>query len=289
MEVKDFEQVLHAQLGDQFDVITLLEQIDSTNAEAIRRMQALQETSQLIVGLSQSAGRGRRGRQWMSPRGAGLYISFTRAFAQPLAELQGLSLITALSVAEAITELGVSNVQLKWPNDVLVGRKKLAGILLETCQNGRQPVIVFGIGINLDLPDSAVAQIDRPVTDVRRELGTQFNERTAPDLLVAFCQNIHLKLAEFLESGFAQFRDSWNAIDAYLLDNVVIINGDQQSRGVYQGVDDAGALMLLDDVRGLREIKGGEVFPSMRSAEEYSSDAIAGLQGSSSDSSEHEA
>lgn len=266
MDASETELALRAQLQDIFEKITVLEQIDSTNAEAMRRMQALQESSQLIVALSQSAGRGRRGRQWLSSPGAGIYFSTSRLFDKPLAELQALSLMTALSVAEAISACGVEGVQLKWPNDVLVRRKKLAGILLETCQNDARPVIIFGIGINLDLSDSIVEQLERPVTDICRERSAGCEELNPVDLLGKVCRGLDAKLDEFLRTGFASFRDQWNAMDSYLQEKVVIINGEQRLSGICAGVDEQGALVLHEESGGVRTINGGEVFPSLRAA-----------------------
>ena len=271
MNAQDFEKALQGELRDFFDNITVLELIDSTNAEAIRRMQAGQETSQLIVALSQSAGRGRRGRRWLSPPGAGVYFSITHAFDRPLSELQALSLLTALSVAEALRSCGVERVQLKWPNDVLVERRKLAGILLETCQNAGQSIIVFGIGINLDLPDAAIESLDRPVTDVRRELA-DVGQTSNPELLLgAVCRNLERGMQLFAEQGFQPFKEQWNALDGYLEEEVVVTNGEQRSTGICKGVDESGALLLLDDNGIARRISGGEVFPSLRGTGETNS------------------
>lgn len=269
MNAQDFANALQTEVQDLFDKITVLELIDSTNAEAIRRMQATQENSQLIVALSQSAGRGRRGRQWLSPSGAGIYLSITRVFERPLSELQALSLLTALSVAEAVQSYGIDRVQLKWPNDVLIDDKKVAGILLETCQNKGRAVIVFGIGINLDLPDVVIAQLDRPVTDIRRELGETWDALSPAALLGTLCRKLNDKLEQFGQCGFLPFKQSWNALDAYLGEEVVISNGEQQTVGVCQGVDEQGALLLLGDSGVMSKVVGGEVFPSLRSMVEH--------------------
>jgi len=263
-EAPELEKLLSSQLGAVFERVTVLSLIDSTNAEAIRRMHALQEPSQLVVGLSQSAGRGRRGRQWQSPAGAGLYLSITQSFSKSLAELQPLSLISALSVVEALATTGVGEARVKWPNDVQVAGKKLAGILLETCQNGDSPIIVFGIGINLDLPDEVIADIERPVTDVRRELDKLGVTFEAADLLLELCQVFTRNLALFMEKGFAAFQQTWNELDAYYEQEVSILNGDQELRGMSKGVDAQGALLVCDTHEVLHRISGGEVFPSLR-------------------------
>ena len=264
MNAQDLERALQAELQEVFDKITVLELIDSTNAEAIRRMQARQEPSQLIVALSQSAGRGRRGRQWLSPPGAGIYFSITHAFNRPLSELQALSLLTALSVAAAVRSYGIENVQLKWPNDVLAERRKLAGILLETCQNGGQSIIIFGIGINLQLPDETIDALDRPVTDVSREMADTDHPLRPEVLLTTVCHNLTSALQQFEELGFRPFKEQWNELDGYLEDEIIVSNGERQNIGTCKGVDESGALLLLRDDGNVQRISGGEVFPSLR-------------------------
>jgi BirA family biotin operon repressor/biotin-[acetyl-CoA-carboxylase] ligase len=251
---------LEAEFADSFAQICVLDVIDSSNAEAARRIEAGQESSQLIVARSQSAGRGRRGRQWLSPLDAGLYISLTRSFSQSPTELQGLSLVTALTVQETVHKLGLSGARVKWPNDVLVADKKLAGILLETCRHGEGNVIIFGIGINLALPDQLVKDLDRPVTDLQREMGREVTQsELLSSLLTQWLANVEL----FQQRGFAAFVERWNACDRYRGAQIDIINGSRRQRGISRGVNRQAAL-LLDTGQGLEVISGGEVSPSLR-------------------------
>jgi BirA family biotin operon repressor/biotin-[acetyl-CoA-carboxylase] ligase len=251
---------LEAEFADSFAQICVLDVIDSSNAEAARRIEAGQESSQLIVARSQSAGRGRRGRQWLSPMDAGLYISLTRSFSQSPDELRGLSLVTALTVQEAVHSLGLSEARVKWPNDVLVQERKLAGILLETCPHGEGNVIIFGIGINLALPDQLLEGLDRPVTDLQREMGRAVRQsELLSGLLPRWLANVDL----FQRQGFAAFVERWNACDSYRGAAIDIINGNHRQRGISRGVNEEGAL-LLDTGQGLERISGGEVSPSLR-------------------------
>ena len=256
----NLESTLNTAFADEFAQICVLDVIDSTNAEAIRRINAGQEARQIVVAHSQSAGRGRRGRQWLSPPGAGIYLTITWDFAESVDTLQALSLVTAISVQQAIADQSLSNVQLKWPNDILVAEEKLAGILLETCHTPTGVVIVFGIGINLDLPDSVVAQIDRPITDIRR-VGGQQTDLSA--LLVTLLQRWQANVAIFQQQGFAPFMAGWNELDSYNGREVTVTGGTRQWQGVSQGVDEAGTLLVLTS-DGLQQISGGEVLPTLR-------------------------
>ena len=116
-----------ADLGE----VILFEEIDSTNAESLRLLKAGKTGSWIVLAQSQIAGRGRSGRTWSSYKGAGIYLSLVRRFTLAADALQSLSLVTAISLHAALTALGVQNLQLKWPNDVLHEKRKLAGILLE--------------------------------------------------------------------------------------------------------------------------------------------------------------
>ena len=105
-------------------------EIDSTNSEAERLISNGIADVQLVIADAQSAGRGRRGRDWVSPSGSGLYLSLVYPFSVGTFGLQGLSLVTALSAHAVIRNLGVESLQLKWPKDLLVGNKNLSGLLL---------------------------------------------------------------------------------------------------------------------------------------------------------------
>lgn len=242
------------------DRIQLFDEIDSTNSEALRELRAGSTENRVVIADSQTSGRGRRGREWHSPKNSGIYLSLTRAFSEPASALQGLSLTTAISVVEALEELGVSGLQLKWPNDVLCKDKKLAGILLELQSIEDARYVVFGVGINRELSADAAQRIDRPVTDLRSIVG----EPIAPDSIVAALLNrLCLNLKTYESSGFARFEDRWNSLDCYRMRDIVIQNGESRIIGKSLGVDSTGAL-LLETAEGIQSISGGEVLPSLR-------------------------
>tara|TARA_R110002073_G_scaffold91547_1_gene215290 strand:+ start:155 stop:964 length:810 start_codon:yes stop_codon:yes gene_type:complete len=260
MNEQALRSLLNLESEQSIDNIQLFDEIDSTNSESLRQIQSGHTENRLLVAKSQTAGKGRRGRQWLSPQNAGLYFSLTRRFSLDANALQGLSLVTAISLVEALCELGAKELQLKWPNDVLCGKKKLAGILLELQQKEGARFVVFGVGVNIEYSTDAVSSIDRPVTDLKNILG----ELPGSEVLLAtvlnyLCRNLN----DYENEGFSPFADRWNSLDCYRMSDIVIHNGESRIIGKSLGVDAGGAL-LLQTADGVQSISGGEIFPSLR-------------------------
>ena len=239
--------------------VNVFTEIDSTNEESLRRIKRGERGGFLIASSAQSAGRGRRGRTWLSSANAGLYMSLALPFPAAITNLQALSLVTALCVHEALKSLYSLELQLKWPNDLLAENKKLAGILLERQQVEEGAIIVFGIGVNVDIPDSDKAQIDRPVTDLS-SLGD-----LKPELDV-LCGAIVNALVEhvrvFCKEGFGPFQDRWNELDYYNGCDIAIEDGNGRTVGKSLGVDKNGCLKL-QSAEGEITIGSGEIIPSL--------------------------
>jgi BirA family biotin operon repressor/biotin-[acetyl-CoA-carboxylase] ligase len=134
-------------------VLSVLDSVDSTNAEVARRLAGGLEGVPVVVSDSQTAGRGRRGREWVSPRGENLYLSLGLSVQGGFSALDGMSLVLGVAVSRALSALGAGDVGLKWPNDLFSGDRKLGGILVEIqgeLQDGEVQVIA-GIGINVHM------------------------------------------------------------------------------------------------------------------------------------------
>ncbi len=269
MDEQTLRNLLTIESRQSIDRIQVFDEIDSTNSESLRQIQSGSTENRLLVANSQTDGKGRRGRQWLSPKNAGVYLSLTRFFSLQANALQGLSLVTAISVVEALSGFGATGLQLKWPNDVLVEKKKLAGILLELQQSELQqlelqqkkisPFVVFGIGVNIKLSTDSIASIDRPVTDLNSIISELPSRVT---LIAAILNQLCRNLIEYESSGFSSFKECWNAQDCYRMSDIVIQNGRSRIIGKSLGVDSSGAL-LIRTVEGVQSINGGEVFPSM--------------------------
>jgi BirA family transcriptional regulator, biotin operon repressor / biotin---[acetyl-CoA-carboxylase] ligase len=215
----------------------------------------------LVIAEHQSAGRGRRGRQWVSPFGHNLYMSLMWTFQSGIAALEGLSLVCALAVKDALEGSGFQQIALKWPNDVLLDGRKLAGILLEVSGDVAGPCqVVMGIGINTRISAEAGAMIDQPYSDLSSADASLVRRN---ELAVAVINRWVLALQQFEREGFAVFRDRWMAFDAYHGSRVRIVAGSVVRSGVSAGIDLSGRL-LLDTDSGQITIAGGELMPGLR-------------------------
>ena len=232
----------------KLDVLT---QIDSTNNEIVRPHYA---QGAVLLAELQTAGRGRRGRAWVSPVAANLYLSIRWGFGGGIASLEGLSLAVGVVLAEALSDLGVPSVELKWPNDLWIQGKKLGGILIEIGGdvNGDCHAII-GIGLNVKMPNKVAADIDQAWVDLAA-LGYQ----SGRNKLAAYVINGLVQLlSDYQQAGFAFYRAKWLERNA-LAGQAVQISGAQSLKGVVSGVTVSGGLMLDND-EGQHVVSGGEV------------------------------
>lgn len=242
--------------------LDILDSVDSTNAELLRRAERGCGSGLVCTAEQQTSGRGRRGRHWVSPYASNLYLSLLWEFNQGATALEGLSLAVGVAVARALNTCGVPDVQLKWPNDVLHERAKLGGILLEmkgdvagTCQ------VVIGVGLNVDMPVTAASEIDQAWTDVKAITGAQQPGRNT--LFAALLNELVPLVADFEQQGFERWRDEWQSLDAFANQAVVLHTGAAPLSGTARGVDGRGALQL-ETAAGIEAIYGGEI--SLRAA-----------------------
>lgn len=255
------EPLIAARMGGlvrplQLEVLPL---VDSTNTRLMSRAEQL-PSGFVCVAEQQSAGRGRRGRAWVSPFARNLYFSLLWRFEGGAAELEGLSLAVGVCIAEALESLGIDGVSLKWPNDVLADGKKLAGILLEMSGDPAGAChLVIGVGINVDMASMQALDIDQPWVDVASLARAQGLAPISRNTLCArVLRNLWELLDEYPERGFAFWRERWMARAAYLNRPVCIVTSSQQSHGTLLGVDTSGALRLATDT-GEQLVYGGEV------------------------------
>jgi len=237
--------------------LAVLDSIDSTNAEVMRRLASGADGGLVCTAESQSAGRGRRGRTWVSPYAGNIYLSLGWGFTQGAAVLEGMSLAVGVAVARALAACGVSGAQLKWPNDILHDGAKLGGVLLEMTGDASGACqVVVGIGLNVAMPAAAAQDIDQSWTDLRTRCEDAAPERNA--LLSALLNELLPLLADFEAGGFAPWREPWQALDAYAGTQVVLSTGASRLAGIARGVDERGALQL-ETTTGVQSVYGGEI------------------------------
>jgi BirA family biotin operon repressor/biotin-[acetyl-CoA-carboxylase] ligase len=232
--------------------------LDSTNEWALRLAQQNEALSGLVVTAEcQRAGRGRRGRSWVSPFGRNLYCSVLWRFEEGAAALEGLSLAVGLALANALDTVGVAGVQLKWPNDLVWQGRKLAGILVEmTGDPSGQVQAVVGFGINIGMRSTAAAAaIDQPWVDVEEIAGATISRNR---LLGAALDELLPLLADYHTQRFTPWHGQWSARDALRDQRVRVMMGNTELCGTARGVSAQGALLV--DAAGERHtIYGGEI------------------------------
>lgn len=242
-------------LASMFD-LRWVESCGSTNTELMSCPPTDDGRVHVLAATRQTAGRGRRGREWLSWPGSSLTFSALWRFAPGAPVPAGLSLVAGLALARSFEQLGVEGVQLKWPNDVLVHGHKLAGILVELLPGrGRTPAAVIGIGINLDLPPGTHIPGQIGVTDLTRELGTSPAREI---VLAAVLSDLHALLQTYADAGFGALRGAWQQRNAYAGLPVRISAEGADIDGICVGADEDGALQLRTET-GVVRILSGEV------------------------------
>jgi len=253
-------QDLPPSLGEALGELVELEQLDSTSDEALRRLRAGQAGNCLIVARTQSAGRGRRGHRWLSPPGAGLYFSLVREMPLELTDILPLGPVTALALRAGIADLGVHGLSVKWPNDLLVGNRKLGGVLIETHGDAPARHVVAGIGLNARFPAGLMKRIDQPAIDLASICDDDLDW---PKLLPSILGRLLEYFGLYVEHRFAHFQQEWKEFDRYFEQDVVVQTGYRKHIGRVAGIDEAGAL-LVRGAAGLSRIVSGTIFPSRR-------------------------
>ncbi|ATC96195.1 bifunctional biotin--[acetyl-CoA-carboxylase] ligase/biotin operon repressor BirA [Pseudoalteromonas tunicata] len=231
--------------------------IDSTNSELMRRIQSgqLPDSGTVVVSESQTAGRGRRGRQWQSPFGSNLYFSYYWLLDDGLQAAMGVSIAVGLAVYDALKALYQIDVQLKWPNDILVHEQKLAGVLVELDGQPDGPChLVIGIGLNLNMPVTASANIDQAWTDLAL-LGCEVDKSK---LVAVLTHCLEQRLKQYRQSGLDEMHQQWNQVHAFQGQRVNLITGLRSWQGICEGIDPQGGIKIRQNGE-VKSYFGGEI------------------------------
>ena len=220
--------------------------ISSTNEWILQNIPSLKK-GDLCVAEYQTAGRGRRGRQWLSPFAGQIIFSFYWVF-DPKKSIEGLSLVIGLAIAEVL------NVQVKWPNDILFNGRKLGGILVEIANHKNGMLnLVIGVGINVSSPKQT--EISQPYAEVC-EIDPDIDRQT---LLPKLIQHLYARLNFFEKNGInAEFQQAWQSYNAFSNNEVNVLTEQGAISGIEQGIDDRGYLKVLCGNK-IRMFNGGEV------------------------------
>ena len=234
---------------------------DSTNTQLLNADAAADP--QALLAEHQSAGRGRHGRSWHSPFGTNLYLSLAWTFPQWPATLTALPLATGVATADALDELKLANLRLKWPNDLWCGDAKVGGILIEQRgESGGACRVVIGLGLNVAMRSATTAHIGQPWTTLAEQLGKAPSRGTPSRNGLAGRILAHwvAMLERFALEGFAPFEPRWRALDLLRNRAVTLALPEGELAGIARGVDESGAL-LVDAGETRRRILSGDVSP----------------------------
>lgn len=245
-----------AEAADAF-ALTLVDSVDSTNTLLMRMAASGAPDGAVVAAEHQQAGRGRRGRRWYASVGGSLTFSVLWRFDGGLQSMNGLSLVVGLAVARALDRHSERCVKLKWPNDILVDYRKLAGILIEVQGDmDGAAFAVAGVGVNVRLGEAHREEIDQAVIDLH-----EMTVKAGRNQLLADCLlEMRHAIQRFRQAGFAALRRDWFEYDAYLGRPVCLrLADDRLVTGTSEGVDGNGALVLRMPAGNLQTFHGGEV------------------------------
>lgn len=273
----DEQSILNA-IGEQrsWFKLEVHDHLESTNSYLMKKASAGQAHATCVVANLQTKGRGRRGRSWQAGLGASLTFSLLWRFQCGASALSGLSLAVGVGLIRALHEAGITQAQLKWPNDVLIGAidreghhrediqdesryfaRKLAGILIELQGDMEGPsAAVIGVGINLKLPASIKQQIDQPVIDLDSVSARPID---ANALLGSLLKHLAQVLSDFEQHGFAHVRDEWLKHHAYHQKTVRMLHPDgRETTGTAIDVAEDG-ILLVKTAAGEQRFSSGEI------------------------------
>jgi BirA family biotin operon repressor/biotin-[acetyl-CoA-carboxylase] ligase len=234
--------------------LVALDSVGSTNEEARNRAVGGCEAWTLVMAREQIAGRGRRGNGWVSPPG-NMYLSVVLRPGCDAATAAQLGFVTALALADAVAAMTGLEAKLKWPNDLLIEGGKLSGILIESVGGPGGPVewVVIGTGLNLvSHPDSVPGATD---------LAAHGRRVAVDDMVAAYVAALVRREAQWRSEGFVPVRRDWIARATGLHAPVRVRVGGREEHGIFEDLDDTGALVLLKGSQR-RLISSGDVFPA---------------------------
>ncbi|WP_273209844.1 biotin--[acetyl-CoA-carboxylase] ligase [Marinobacter subterrani] len=256
LDLLDRDSVLECLAPARRDSLFLnvLDEVDSTNAEVLRQIPAGAGKIPVVMADCQTAGRGRRGRVWQSPRGENLYLSIGLTFHGGFGVLDGLSLVLGVAVANALEQLGVPEVGLKWPNDIFLPDGKLGGILVELQGELEEGVVQVIAGIGLNVRMSRTEGVDQPWSSLARACPEI--EWSRNQIAGAVIDAVLDAVPVFSDLGFRDFREPWQRRDIFKGKSLQAKGGEIE--GVGCGIDGNGNYRI-QTTDGVVPVRAGEI------------------------------
>ena len=249
----DKEKIL-SKLSNEFRskvVLEVFDTISSTNDYLLRKEKNKNKDIKICIAEEQTKGRGRRGKSWISPKFKNIYFSLNSYLKKE--DLSGLSIAVALSVSKVLTKINVMSL-IKWPNDLLVGNKKICGILIETAKVGELTKVVIGIGINVNMEYSEL--IDQEWTSIKLEKKQSVDRNS---IIAEMINQLCITLNKFEQEEFDYFLKKFTSLDL-LKDKEFTLKDKPNETFIGKGIDNKG-LLIAQNLKDQRIVKfsSGEV------------------------------
>ena len=264
---RDSERLLPKEIREGLDTkifgkkdIAYFPEIDSTNTKARELADGGAAEGTVVVAEKQMAGRGRRGRSWLSPAGDGIYASLLLRPAMSPSVAPRITLMTAVAIAEALLSLVRIDLKIKWPNDILVNGRKLAGILTEiSADMDTVNYIVVGLGVNVNTPPGHFSEeLRNQATSIYIETGEKLSRSR---LTRAWLQQFEKYYEMFKKSDFAPIMHRWKQLSGFIGQKIMVDMVGQKHVGEVADIDEDGVLILKDDQGKYRRIFSGDIIP----------------------------
>ncbi|MGH8552593.1 MAG: bifunctional biotin--[acetyl-CoA-carboxylase] ligase/biotin operon repressor BirA [Methylococcales bacterium] len=249
---------LEANVNKRIGALHIHDRIDSTNRFLGSGLSGPESKGAICLAESQTAGKGRNGKNWISPFGNNIYLSLAWRYPDGPAALSGLSLAVGVAVVRTLSALGVPDIRLKWPNDIVWNGKKLGGILIELFGDAHGPCsVIIGLGLNCAMSPDQGAAIEQEWVDL--DIITHRSQPGRNRLIASLINQILPVVAEFNQSGLTPFLAEWRRVDWLQGKQVVLHMGNREIAGTVAGINDEGLIQLYTRDGELRSFASGEV------------------------------
>ena len=246
---------LSKPLLDEIDSIFIKDSTESTNDNAKEHLKTQKNLFSIHLAEQQISGRGRNNRKWVSPHGKNIYLSLGWKSRLLHSQLEGLSLAVATSLVSSLEEFTSSDLKIKWPNDLLINKKKISGILIETTDSENGLDVVIGIGINVHMDKSEGSEIDQSWGNLEENPSSKLDRNK---IIVSIISEMYELFKGYPNSGFKTYRHLFEAHNL-LKDKVCKVNTDKETyEGRVLGVNEVGEL-LLEKNGEIQHLRYGEV------------------------------
>ncbi len=259
LNAEKIREHLIRSVRDRISYLDAAWSVSSSNTILLERPNPPNGACEVFLAEYQTAGRGRRGRAWIAPPGGSICLSVSWTFSAVPPDLGALGLVIGVCSLRALTSLGITHAQLKWPNDLLIKDRKLGGILIELRAESAGPAcVVIGVGLNVSLGAAlleAIAETGVAATDlVTAGLTQPSRNEIAASLVTAYVRG----LQEFEKEGLKPFVEEWKTADALRGRPVTVQAPDGTTKGLARGIDLHGAL-IVETPQGLKKFVSGDV------------------------------